>query len=73
MKSPYPKDHLSHQLFRAIEESEVSRYRIAKETGISQSALSLFCNNKRGLSLDAIDALLKFFDLEVKPRNQRRK
>lgn len=59
---------LSEQLRRAIEASPMSRYQLAKETGVSQSVLSLFCNKKRGLSLRAIDALAAALDLELKPR-----
>ena len=64
---------LSEQLRRAIQQSELSRYRIAKESGVSQSVLSLFCSGKRGLSLKAADALVRLLDLELKPRNQQTK
>jgi transcriptional regulator with XRE-family HTH domain len=46
----------------------VTRYRIARETGIEQSALSRFVSRKRGLSREAIDALAEFFDVELVPR-----
>lgn len=62
---------LSDQLRQAITAATLSRYRIAQETGISQSALSLFCARKRGLSLKSIDALAALLDLEVKPRKPR--
>lgn len=62
---------LSEQLRRAIEASPKSRYQLAKETGVSQSVLSLFCNKKRGLSLQAVDALTTALDLELKPRNRK--
>lgn len=48
---------ISEQLRRAVSESHLSRYRIAKETGLSQSLLSRFVSGDRGLSLDAIDKL----------------
>ncbi len=56
------------QLRNAIQLSPLSRYRIAKETGVSQSVLSLFCSGRRGLSLKAIDALVALLNLELKPR-----
>lgn len=62
---------LSEQLRRAIEASPKSRYQLAKETGVSQSVLSLFCNKKRGLSLQAVDALTTALDLELKPRKRK--
>ncbi|MFM7136524.1 MAG: helix-turn-helix domain-containing protein [Planctomycetota bacterium] len=58
---------LSEQLRKAIRDSEVSRYRIAEATGISQSTLSLFCAGKRGLSMDAIDRLVDFLGWTVGP------
>ena len=58
---------LSEQLRRAIRESELSRYRIAEATGISQSTLSLFCAGKRGLSMEAIDRLVDFLGWRVGP------
>lgn len=62
---------LSDQLRQAIAASPMSRYRISQETGISQSALSLFCARKRGLSLQSIDALAVLLELELKPRKPR--
>lgn len=48
---------ISDQLRHAIEDSGLSRYRIAKESGLSQSLLSRFMSGDRGLSLEAIDKL----------------
>jgi hypothetical protein len=62
---------LSEQLRRAIEASPKSRYQLSKETGVSQSVLSLFCNKKRGLSLQAVDALAVALDLELKTRKRK--
>ena len=62
---------LSEQLRRAIEASPKSRYQLAKETGVSQSVLSLFFNKKRGLSLQAVDAIAAALDLELKPRKRK--
>ena len=44
------KKVVSDQLRDAIREAAVSRYRIGKETGVEQSALSRFVNGTRGLS-----------------------
>jgi predicted transcriptional regulator len=56
---------LSDQLRQAIRDSGVSRYRIAKETGLTQAALSKFVNGLMGLSLESIDSLGKYLDLEI--------
>ncbi|MEI7781339.1 MAG: hypothetical protein WCJ18_05365 [Planctomycetota bacterium] len=62
---------LSEQLRRAIEASPKSCYQLSKETGVCQSVLSLFCNKKRGLSLQAVDALAVALDLELKTRKRK--
>lgn len=56
---------LSDQLRRAIVGSGVSRYRIAKETGVSQSSLALFVSGARGLSMEALDAVGQYLRLKI--------
>lgn len=56
---------VSNQLRRIIDECGVSRYRISKETGISETALSLFCGGQRGLSMKALDKLGRFLELTI--------
>jgi transcriptional regulator with XRE-family HTH domain len=56
---------LTDQLRTAIDHSGLTRYRIAKETGISESALSQFYNGHRGLSMDALNALGEFLQLTI--------
>lgn len=56
---------ISDQLRQAIQESDLTRYRIAQETGIDESALAKFFNGKRGLSLEAIDRLGELLKLRV--------
>ncbi len=58
----------SDQLKAAIEASELSQYRIAKESGIARSSLSQFMTGKRSMSLANIDAILEVLDLELTPR-----
>jgi transcriptional regulator with XRE-family HTH domain len=48
---------LTEQLRQAIEASGRTRYAIAKESGVGQDTLSLFANGKRGLSMEAMDAI----------------
>jgi transcriptional regulator with XRE-family HTH domain len=56
---------LTDQLRQAIDDSGLTRYRIAKETGISESALAQFYNGHRGLSMEALNALGEFMQLRI--------
>jgi transcriptional regulator with XRE-family HTH domain len=56
---------LTDQLRQAIDDSGLTRYRIAKETGISESALAQFYNGHRGLSMEALNALGEFLQLKI--------
>ncbi len=56
---------LTDQLRQAIDDSGLTRYRIAKETGISESALAQFYNGHRGLSINALNALGEFLQLTI--------
>lgn len=56
---------LTDQLRQAIDDSGLTRYRIAKETGISEAALSKFYLGRRGLSSKAMDALGVFLQLTI--------
>ena len=53
------------QLRQAIDDSGLTRYRIAKATGIDESALAKFYNGHRGLSMDALNALGEFLQLKI--------
>ena len=61
------------RLRQAVRESGVSRYVIWKRTGIDQSALSRFVHGQAGMSLDAIDRLMKFLELEIRQRRRKKK
>ncbi|MHB8969722.1 MAG: helix-turn-helix domain-containing protein [Pirellulaceae bacterium] len=56
---------ISDQLRQAIDESGLTRYRISKETGISQVTLSRFYHGERGLTLKALDKLGACLQLTV--------
>ena len=56
---------VSEQLKTAIERSGYSRYRIAKETDVSEAALSRFMSGERGLTLISTDALCDFLKLDL--------
>ena len=60
-----PSSLLTDQLRQAIDDSGLTRYQIAKGTGIDESALAKFYNGHRGLSMDALNALGEFLQLTI--------
>jgi transcriptional regulator with XRE-family HTH domain len=64
---------LSEQIRQAVDNCGVTRYRIAKDTGISEPALSHFMSGKSGLSMRALDKLSTYLGLVVscKPLKKR--
>ena len=56
---------LTDQLRTAIDDSGLTRYQIAKATGIDESALAKFYNGHRGLSMNALNALGEFLQLTI--------
>ena len=56
---------LTDQLRQAIDDSGLTRYQIAKETGIDESALAKFYNGHRGLSMEALNALGELLQLKI--------
>lgn len=67
------KPLLSAVVREAIEASGKTRYQISQDTGIAQSMLSRFVNGERGLSLAALDVLLPYLGIEVKPPQKPRR
>jgi len=61
---------LSDQVRNAIDNSGVTRYRIAQETQIDESALAKFYNGHQGLSLKALDRLGEYLGLEIITRSK---
>jgi transcriptional regulator with XRE-family HTH domain len=62
---------VSDELRKAIEKSGVSRYRIAKDLGISEATLSRFMSGERGLTLKVLDKLCDHLGLQL--AKQKRK
>jgi len=60
-----PLKPLTDQLRQAIDDSGLTRYEIAKQTGIDESALAKFYNGHRGLSMEALNALGKCLELSI--------
>jgi transcriptional regulator with XRE-family HTH domain len=64
MAKKQPKK-LTDQLRQAIDDCRLTRYEIAKQTGIDESALAKFYNGQRGLSMKALNALGEFLQLTI--------
>lgn len=56
---------LSDQIRQAIDVSGVSRYRICKEIGLTESTMSRFMSGKSGLSLAVLDDLADLLRLNI--------
>ncbi len=66
-------DKVSDQLRRIIDDCGLSRYEIAKRTGIDAGTLSRFMSGERGLSMKALDTLGECLGLTVNMRRKPRK
>ena len=61
------------QVRQAIERSGLSRYRIAQETGISESQLSRLMSGDAGLSFPKLEMLLDYLGFEIQVQVKKRK
>ena len=55
----------------AIDASGKTRYRIAQDSGIAESMLSRLMSGERGLSIDALERLTAYLDLEILVRPKK--
>lgn len=65
----------SDQIRAAIENCGMSRYRIAKETGVDPAALCRFMQGRVGLTTDTLDKLADCIGLRIvtdKPRKTKK-
>ena len=58
---------------RRAEADGVTRYRIAKDTGISQAALSRFMSGEQGLGVELVELLADYLGLEIVIRRRARR
>ncbi len=56
---------MTDQVRQAIDDSGLTRYRIAQDTGIDESTLTKFHNGQRGLSTDVLDRLGEYLGLRI--------
>ena len=65
MSKSKTKPTMTEVLKAAIEQSGISRYRIAKDTGILETSLSRFMRGETSLRLDKADVLADYLGLEL--------
>lgn len=63
LRHPKSADTLSKQLRWYVKNCGISTYRLERETGIHNSALSRFLRGERGLSVASMDTMGKFLKL----------
>ena len=59
---------LTDTLRDAMNQSGLSQYRIAKDTGLEVASVRRFMRGMQGLRLDKADILAQYFKLELKER-----
>ena len=66
---------LSQQLREAILKASMSRYQLAKESGVGEGSLSRFVHRQQSLTLDSVDAIGEVLGLQIvtKAKHQKRK
>lgn len=64
-KKKHTRMKLSDQIRQVIDASGQTRYRIAKETGISHAMMSRFMSGERGFSMDSLDILADFLGMNI--------
>lgn len=65
------REDIESQLKRTVLGSGLSRYRIAKMSGLSEAQLSYFVNGKRSLTLPAAAKLASALGLELRPKREK--
>ena len=61
------KTDIQEQLRQAILNAEISRYRLAKLSGVTQAVISTFVNYKRSATMDTAAKLAAVLELELTP------
>jgi transcriptional regulator with XRE-family HTH domain len=67
MSKSRPQTTLTDVLRAAIERSDLTRYRIAKETGIPEGNLGRFLRGDMSIRLDKADRLAAYLGLRLTP------
>jgi transcriptional regulator with XRE-family HTH domain len=67
------REKLSDQIRRAVDASGLSRYRICKTLGVSESNMSRFMSGQGGLGMAYLDDLAELLDLNITTGKQKDK
>ncbi len=51
----------------------ITRYRVAKDSGVEHTVLSQFLRGTRSVRMETVDLLADYLDLELRPKTTRRK
>ena len=73
IQETFAVDDFADRLRAAIEDSDMSRYQLAQETGISQSMLSRFVHGQSDLTLEKAQRVADVFGLDIALKKGRRK
>ena len=65
------KPNIEDQLRQAILGAGITRYRIAKLSGVTQATLSLFVSGKRSMTTDTAAKVAVVLGLELRPAERR--
>ena len=67
--------NISDAIYEAVSNSDESLRKICRGAGIDASQLSRFLNGERRLTIETMEKLAEYLDLEiiVRPRSKRRK
>lgn len=58
---------VSETLRKAIENSDLTLYRVAKDAGIGYATLHRFMHGERAVSMEVLDKLCWYMELELRP------
>lgn len=66
---------LLNSIRQAVEKSGKTRYRIAKESGVSAGQLSRLVNGQRGMTVETIERLADYLELRItiEPKGKTKK
>jgi transcriptional regulator with XRE-family HTH domain len=60
------------EVIRAIEESELTQYELAKLSGVDRASISRFVRRQRSLGLDSLQKVCNVLGLELAVKKRRR-
>lgn len=57
--------NIQEQISNILKQKKISRYQLAKDTGINESQLSRFFSGKTNLSYDKIKIIVEYLDFDI--------